>query len=366
MSSSWKTIAGLFLVVLAAAQIRGAEWNAQSAPEYDRLFQRTNGWTGADGDFAIALTNGLTLWLFSDTFVGEVRDGHRTNTTMINNSAAWQYSNDPASARVEFFHGESADKKPTSLIKPADGKGWFWLSDGIMAQGRLFLFLAQIERADEKSAFGFRHIGVWLGEVANPLAPPTQWRVTQRKIPFTRFGADENRLFGPAVLTADGFIYIFGARERKRAGKTMILARAPEASLEHFASWQFRARDGWSTNVADAADLCGEVANEYSVSWLPALRRYVLICTENGLSEKIIARTAIEPWGAWSDAAVIYHCPEATWGKNIFCYAAKAHPMLTSATDELIVTYAANSFDFAQITNDARLYWPRFVRVKLN
>jgi hypothetical protein len=100
------------------------------------------------------------------------------------------------------------------------------------------------------------------------------------------------------------------------------------------------------------------------VSWLPALRRFVLICTEDGLSDKIIARTAVDPWGPWSAATVVYRCPEAGWSKGIFCYAAKAHPMLTPAGDELLVTYAANTYEISQVIADARLYWPRFVRVK--
>ena len=351
--------------ILVVAQLRGAEWYAQSAPEHDRLFQRTNGWTGADGDFAVVLTNGLTLWLFSDTFVGGVQDGHRVHATMINNSAAWQRGNDPAISRVEFFYGNSSDGKPTALITPADGKGWFWLFDGVMAQGKLFLFLSQIERTDDKSVFGFRQVGTWLGEVSNPLAPPTQWRVMQKKLPFAQFGTDTNLSFGSAILATNGFIYIYGTRERKSGGKTMILARAPETDLGDFPSWQFRAHNGWTTNMAGMAELCSGMASEYSVSWLPALGRYVLVCTENGLSEKIIARTATEPWGPWSEASVVFRCPEAAWDKRIFCYAAKAHPMLASAPDELIVTYAANSFEFSQVVNDARLYWPRFVRVKL-
>lgn len=350
--------------MLVVASAHSADWRAESLPQYDQLFRQTNGWVGADGDFAVALTNGLTLWLFSDTFVGEVRDGHRLHTTMVNNSAAWQQGVDPANTRIEFFHGQSADGKPAALITPADGKGWFWLFDGVMVQGKLFLFLEQIERTDQKSVLGFRETGTWLGEVSNPLAPPTQWQVTQTKIPFARFAAGANRLFGSALLATNGFIYIFGTREQKAAGKMMILARAPETDLANFAAWQFRTRDGWSTNADDAADLCGGMANEFSVSWLPALQRYVLICTENGLSAKIVARTATEPWGNWSAATVVYRCPEMAWDKRIFCYAAKAHPMLSPATDELIVTYAANSYELAQVVNDARLYWPQFVRVK--
>ena len=357
---------GTFMIaVLLAPQLRGAEWSAKSIPEYDGLFQRTNGWIGADGDFAVALTNGLTLWLFSDTFVGEVRDGHRAQAMMINNSAAWQHGNNPVSARLDFFHGTASAGKPAALITPADGKGWFWLFDGVMARGKLFLFLIQIERTTDKSFFGFRQIGNWVGEVLNPLAPPTQWRVAQKKIPFVQFETGERLSFGSAVLMTNGFAYIFGTRERKGATRTMILARTLESDLADFASWRFRTRDGWTTNITGAADLCGGMASEFSVSWLPALRQFVLIYTENGLSEKILARTAPELWGPWNAPAVVYRCPEAAWDKRIFCYAAKAHPMLASASDELIVTYGANSLDFTQIASDARLYWPRFVQFKL-
>jgi hypothetical protein len=50
--------------------------------------------------------------------------------------------------------------------------------------------------------------------------------------------------------------------------------------------------------------------------------------------------------------------------KRIFCYAAKAHSSQGS-DDELVLSYVANSFDFWQVVADARLYWPRFVSVKV-
>ena len=356
----------VLLLSLPAVALRAATWSAERLPQYDQLFQRTNDWTGADGNFAVTLTNGLTLWLFSDTFVGEVREGHRRETTMIHNSVAWQHGTDPASASVEFFHGRAPDGKPAALIEPADGKGFFWLSDGAMVRGRLYLFLARIELTDETSAFGFRQSGVSLGEVDNPLSPPNQWRVTQAAVPFAQFGGAERLFFGSAVLAADGYVYVYGTREEDgRSGKTMILARVPNRGLTDFAAWEFRTREGWTSLATGAADLCEGMAVEYSVSWLPALGRYVLICTENGFSEKIILRTAPKPWGPWSSPTVVYRCPEMAWDKQIFCYAAKAHPMLASRPDELIVTYAANSFQLNQVINDARLYWPRFVRVKL-
>jgi endo-beta-N-acetylglucosaminidase D len=50
--------------------------------------------------------------------------------------------------------------------------------------------------------------------------------------------------------------------------------------------------------------------------------------------------------------------------KNIFCYAAKAHPS-QGTSEEMLISYVANSFDFWQVVGDASLYWPRFIRVQL-
>ena len=362
----WTDLLGAFLVFfLWQFTAHAAGWSSSPLPQYDHLFQRTNDWTGADGDFAVTLTNGLTLWLFSDTFVGDMQDGRRTGTTMVHNSAAWQRGLDPALATVEFFHGQTADGKPASLIAPADGRGWFWLFDGVMAHGKLYLFLQQIESTDDHSAFGFRQTGVTLGEVANPLAPPPQWNVHQQPLPFAQFGSGETRDFGSAVLATNGYVYVYGNREHKGGGKQMILARVPDSGLMDFPAWQFRSRDGWTNNVSGLDDLCPGLASEYSVSWLPALQRYVLICTKGGMSDQIIARTAPEPWGPWSAPRVVFRCPEMTWNPRNFCYAAKAHPMLALQPDELIVTYAANSYELSGVINDARLYWPRFVRVRV-
>jgi hypothetical protein len=42
-------------------------------------------------------------------------------------------------------------------------------------------------------------------------------------------------------------------------------------------------------------------------------------------------------------------------------YAAKAHPELTGA--DLVITYATNTFEFAEQLTDSLPYYPRFVRL---
>jgi hypothetical protein len=96
----------------------------------------------------------------------------------------------------------------------------------------------------------------------------------------------------------------------------------------------------------------------------PFGKRYLAVYTERGLSPRIMGRTADRPWGPWSAPAVLYECREMGRDKKLFCYAAKAHPALSSGRD-LVVSYVVNSFDFWQVAREAKLYWPRFVRVTL-
>ena len=73
-------------------------FSAEPAPEWTSLMERTSGWFGADGIFSIPL-NGCeqqlakdkkTLFVFSDTYIGEVKNGvPLAGNVMVNNSTAW-------------------------------------------------------------------------------------------------------------------------------------------------------------------------------------------------------------------------------------------------------------------------------------
>ena len=106
------------------------------------------------------------------------------------------------------------------------------------------------------------------------------------------------------------------------------------------------------------------VANEISVSHQPGAGRFLLVYTDHGMSDKIVARVSGTPHGPWSAPTVLYQCPEMKADKKVFTYAAKAQSPSESRDDELMITYVANSFDFWQVARDARLYWPKVVRVR--
>jgi hypothetical protein len=336
--------------------------SAAPAPDLDALFERADGWIGADGAYSVTLSPKRTLWLFSDTWVGKIRDGRRTDATIVNNSVGVQ---EGVGQRVIYSIARSPAGKPMALIVPADGRGWFWLQAGVADRGRLSLFLNQVEKTGAKGVFGFRSIGLWLGTVANRDQPPESWRVEQVKMPNTVFAKDRMLVWGAAVLRVGDELYIYGTDERRGKGdpdRRMVLARVPAVSIGTFAAWRYYCDGLWGEDFRNPTPLAGGIASDYSVT--PFGKSYLAIYTARGLSPRILGRMADRPWGPWSAPAVLYECPEMSRDKKVFCYGAKAHPALSSDRD-LVVSYVANSFDFWQVARDAKLYWPRFVRLTL-
>jgi len=333
-------------------------------PDYNHLFERKDGWTGADGAYTVALSEDRVLWLFGDTWVGKIREERHVDATLINNSLAIQHGKDPATATLRFYYKLSVDGHPEPFIRPADGKTWFWLYDGVLASDALYLFLIEMERVEPS---GFRMVGTWLAQIENPNEAPLDWHIRLKKIPWARFSSSGDLFFGSAILEDGGFYYVYGIDEAIRDGwhhKFMILARVPKDRLWFFDRWRFYVNGNWESEIETVTHLCGEMANEYTVSFLAGLGRYVAIYTEAGISDRIVARTSPTPQGPWSGAIPIYSCPEAAWDPSVICYAAKGHPSLSSTADSLLVSYVANSTDFWKMVSDARLYRPRFLQVE--
>ncbi len=364
-------IAGLVLFVVfllgcVTALLPG--YSVEPLPAYDALFTRTEGWTGGDAVYSVALADDTTLWLYGDTWIGDIVDGKHKDATMVNNSIALQRGKDPATASVDFFWQTTKDGKAAAFIRPADGTGWFWIFDGIVADGKLYLFLMQIIKTDEKGIWGFKHIGTWLGEVENPHDDPLAWRIRQYKIPYGRYSKDGNLFFGSAVMRDGDFVYIYGAGEdwsKGMGGRSMIVARVPYNKMTDFGKWRFFSDGNWRADMVGISKLFNGTATESSVCYQPAIKRYVVVYTENGLSKNILMRFSPTPVGPWGNTYKVYECPEVQWHKTYFCYAAKAHPEISNE-DELIVTYVCNSFDFWQMAADARIYRPRFLRIKFD
>lgn len=364
------SIALLCLLLIAAACL--SAWadrykvSATPLPEFEALFSRTSGWIGADGDYSVPLGDNKIAWLYSDTFVGTVKDGKRIDTEMINNSVGIQLlgSQEP----VRFYYTTTPDGTHKAFVTPDEGEGYFWLFDGIQTSKGLYFFLLRVEYLDVPGGFPFRLIGMSLAYVSNPTDTPDKWKITQCRVPFCEFTGDGDILFGSATLKVGDYIYIYGVNSsaKDKEGKrisNMLVARVPENQFGDFPAWKFLSGGKWGSDFENADPLFPGIATEFSVSYIPGIKHYAAVYTAAGISGIIDVRLSPTPEGPWSEPIRAFECPDRLWHKSSFSYAAKAHPELATAPNELIVTYATNSTDFPDLFNDARLYWPRFVRL---
>ncbi|HZZ73761.1 MAG TPA: DUF4185 domain-containing protein [Pirellulales bacterium] len=334
-------------------------------PKLNACFRRERGWVGGDGDYSTPLSDQKTAWIFSDTLVGEMKNGARHDVAFVNNTVAIQTGHWP-DAKFEFFVAKNSSEKPVALFVPKTPGDWFWPQAAVEVRGHLLVFLSRIQKSGGGGAFGFKQVGRTLAIVSNPLDSPLDWKFTQVELTDSIIRRERESALGGAILKQEDFVYFYGTDDVRRpgGGKFLIVARSPSMTAEDPTTWKYYRDGDWDATAEQAEHLCPGLANEFSVSWLPAAKRFALVYTENGLSDKILVRTAEQPSGPWSEATTVYRAPEATWDKRIFCYAAKAHPEL-AGPDELVISYVANSHELKQTIEDGRLYWPMFVRVKL-
>src|SRR6185437_12828742 len=206
----------LLVLALALLSVPAHAQHATPAPAWSALFNRTSGWTGADGIFSFA-ANGwdepgdpagtpASIFLFSDSFIGRVNQaGVRTAATLVRNSAARLVGNAPVARNLRFVWGH-AGGKPVSLVSPdtpdTQPGEWYWPVDGVVTGGTFYLFVQRMEQTSGGGAFDFAVAGIDLlrqrvATLGQPGAAPTQMDA-----PLTVPASGANGLiqFGNAVM----------------------------------------------------------------------------------------------------------------------------------------------------------------------
>lgn len=338
--------------------------SVRPAPEIERLFASREGWLGADAIYSIPLPDQSWLWVFGDTLVGTIRDGRRHDVRMVNNSFARQRGFG-AGARVELLLHRDDRGQPSSFITPAAGPGYYWLWDGLVEQGRLYLLATRLTSPGTITAFDWTLRDQALIVVDNPVDPPARWRTRQIGLPFGEFTAEYEALWGLEVLRTNDGVLVFGTtRGNKSEPRNLVVARVAPNQIDQPGQWRFWSRAGWQADARQAGPLTTAVGTEGSLTWLPERQRWVYIYSPP-LDRRIQMRTARTALGPWSDPVTVYNCPETEWNPRVFCYAAKAR-LVPDRGEELLVSYATNSFEMLpDVTADSRIYQPRFVWLKL-
>ncbi len=308
---------------------------------YNLLFTRYgNGWTGADATYSIALPEGRILWLFGDTFLGKVNaDRSRSNAPFVRNTAVMQVGDE-----LTTYYQGPADN-PSAFVSPANPNEWYWPLDGTVHNGQLQLMLGRLGSTGTGGMWDFGYVGFDLAIYSLP---------DLQLLSLTHVIDDPEISYGSCVLEDENHLYIYGISTQFLSKKAHI-ARVANGDLT--GTWEFYNGSAWVSQASNYAIADG-VSDQFSV--ISDGEKYYLITHEIIFGEEIFIMESNSPTGPWTNKRTLYCTPEA--GGNIFTYNAFAHPELAE-NGELRISYNINSFEFADLFENADLYRPRFIRV---
>jgi hypothetical protein len=381
---TWSAISYPHKIGIPDSTVCAPDLTALPAPEWTDLFTRTSGWTGADGIYSIPIsgleipqtgsTNLDEVFVFSDTFIGEVdSNNHRQNASLINNTLGFLKGHRPVEENITFFWEIDNFNEPETVFIPntPDSKpgDWYWLMDGIYLNDKVYVYALRLEPGDG-GFFNFKLIGVNLIKFdAHPEG--TISNVVQMDAPLLYLNASEtvNIAFGQGLMPmtvesgnpgADGYIYIYGPKN-SAAGKQLTVGRFLPENIENFSSYEFWNGTAWTNNIADVAVIDNNTSQELSVTPLADdVFLHVFLSGSN-----VYVSVGESPVGPFDFPEPIYNCPEPEQIPSTFVYNAKAHPNL-SEPDELLISYNVNTFDFGDLFNNADTYRPRFITFNTN
>ncbi|MFO7965334.1 MAG: DUF4185 domain-containing protein [Desulfobacterales bacterium] len=324
---------------------------AEKWKEACELFQSDPFWLGGDGASSVDLGNGRLLWLFGDSFIDPSGSGDRKKAGLVRNSIGIQNGYDPADAEMAFFW-KTKKNAPADFFSSNAGD-WFWPASGILIQNRLLVFLMQIEKAD--NAFGFNVKGWKAVLIDHTQKHPEHWNF--------------NRLAGPQKkgivvgsgnpIMDNGFLHVFATDPISRM---VYLVRWPE----HDAftgnllkpQWWTGETMGWvEPNRDDIVPypLLENGRMEFSVQFVPAANRFLLIQTLDLENPCLAALSAKKITGPWSKAECFYAPPERNRREGLI-YAGKSHPAIHGA--EMAFSYVVNTTRRERLLNDMTIYFP--------
>ena len=354
------------------------EWQGYPEPDWDDLFYRQSGWTGADGIYSIPL-NGVdftretydhyTLMTFGDTFIGEVdANNRRQNSILINNTYAIMQGKDPLDEQINFFW-ETNNGSPQAVFIPntpeSKAGDWYWPMDGVLVGDSVYVFGLRLDKSQEP----FKPIGVNLFsftvDPGNGIGT-----VIQKDTPLFYEPADKSYeiVLGQAVMDmtetsanpgADGYIYVLGPRSSSLK-KDLVASRVRPEHISDFSRYEFWNGEFWGEEISECAIITSFISQEFSLS--PLSEDQFLLVFQRGA--QVAVRTGASPVGPFDIYRVIYDAPEGENDPDIFIYNAKGHPHL-SRPGEMLISYNVNSHDFADLFNDAGIYRPRFISLPL-
>lgn len=312
------------------------------------------GYTGGDGTYSVLLPDGRTVWIWGDTFLGNVTEDYRrikTDPLYIRNC----FTIIQEDGSLETIHQGEPEEWKSMMIPPevedgSSGKNerevWYWPGDGFVEDGKLKVFLSKFAQVED-GMWGFEFQETEFFEFSLP-----DFEILDKKKFENRGGAH----YGHAVCPTEQYTYIYGLK-----GQFPHVARVESGDVGD--DWEYYSENGWTKDANDATEMLDFSGSEqFSVfQWED---KFVLLTQEGGFGTGIYTFISDTPYGPWTNKKKLYDTPVEEDKPNLFTYNAIAHPQYME-DNMLLVSYNTNSMELQDHYDDALIYRPRFVRVPM-
>ena len=321
----------------------------------DFLFQPGTGMiTGADGAISIPLSKDSTIFLWGDSFCGDVDNNTRPKSSPFISGNIFSLVTPEGSRTITG----GSPQQPRPLLATDDKNGYravLWPEHGISKNGTLHAFFA-VTAFFGTATFDF----FWHSVDYYRLSTKDFSVIGKRNFNWNDLAGIH---FGFGCIEEGDYVYVYGTRMADNKSHLYLCRMKMEDDV--LGDPEFWSYNNWTNNPMLATRLKGDIVSiseQFSV--FKYKDKYVLLCQER-MGKDIYTYVADHPWGPWENKKIIYSTPEAGFREGWFTYNAMAHPQYIK-DGKLLVSYCVNSLDLTQLYSDVTSYRPRFLWVDID
>ncbi|MFD9905504.1 hypothetical protein [Streptomyces sp. NPDC059063] len=345
---------------------------------------RSDDWSGGDGTHSVRLPDGRVLWLFSDTFLGQVH----APPNLAGQPHKWRDGSAPMvrnSGVVMSRSGTLEQTLPTPLFAdPAPGQ-WRWpVAAKVEPRGpgddeQVVRVLLWTRAAGAKPWIFGVPAATEVATLSLPdLAVEGITQVSDQRL----VAAPEKRvLYGTTMVDDGDWTYVFGGNDAQTASRPSshaYVARVPRGRLAEPAAWRYWDGRAFSRTNSPRPVL-GNGDHKGVGSAFTVVRgggTYVLFTMAAGAKglTTVTSYWACSPTGPWRGPTKSFAPPlpgDTAADGNTAAYNPQAHPAL-SRDGRLVLSYDVNNWRDtapagaqAEVNRNVELYRPRFVTLRL-
>lgn len=330
-----------------------------------------NGWLGGDGDVSVPISATTTLFIFSDTYVGNENQQSRQEPglNMVSNTVAVETCLPNGKTDVKYYWNKMYSEHPDPIFKTFTTRYNFWVNAAFLLGNNLYVLLGKVGPRPDASpdeVFAFTLPGFSLAKISNPLDLPDKWKI--ELIPVPDFVYPDLQLGAHAIK--DNYVYFFVSRNDNAqllVRKRIDFIDDPTKPFEYYAL-----NKTWKEDIKkDDMDTIFNGFRSVTVNYHPDIKKWLMLSDIKFMDNKINIRTASALEGPWSDEITVYECPEVTAGspsysKSNFCYLPRECVQNYDVKkQEMVITYDINNSNFSEINTNPNIYTPKVITIPL-